>query len=85
MQKESTVSHHPVSDPLTQAILLNEESKEIHRQRTRVALEREWAIEQAWQGGASHHEIARALNERPVWVREQLYRHGHDPLTQRPY
>ena len=85
MQKESTVSHHPVSDPLTQAILLNEESREIHRQRSRVALEREWAIERAWLAGTCHREIARALNERPVWVREQLRRHGHDPSTRWPY
>src|SRR5690625_5719824 len=64
MQKESTVSQHPVSDPLTQAILRNEESREIHRQRSRVALERERATRERCRWISLDSSLSRI-----AWVR----------------
>lgn len=78
------MNHHPI-DLLSDAVLLHERAREIHRQRSLIAIERERAIADAWLAGVPHREIARALDERPGWVREQLYLSGHDPVTQWPY
>lgn len=76
--------NYPI-DPTSDATMLHERAREIHRERSRIVLQREWAIADAWLAGVSHREIARSLGERPVWVRDQLYMSGHDPGTQWPF